>query len=111
MDGDRGGRRLHAAAGMDGSCRDAHRTPGPALVETARAGAGDGVLARLEPDGDHPGVTYRQAGDRFLLIEYGAMTLDLALRMRIHLLEQWVAAHVPAGIVDVTAGGRAPVVQ
>ena len=33
--------------------------------------------ARRAPDGDHPAVTYRRAGDRFLLVEYGAMALDL----------------------------------
>jgi len=39
------------------------------------------------------------------------MTLDLALRMRVHLLEQWVADHVQRGVVDVTAGVRSLLVQ
>ena len=38
----------------------------------AGGGAGDAVLARDPATGDAPEVTYRQAGDRFLLVEYGA---------------------------------------
>jgi urea carboxylase len=75
-----------------------------------RAWADGGILDRREPDGGHPGVTYRRAGDRFLLVEYGPMTLDLALRVRVHLLEQWVNEHID-GVVDVTAGVRSVLVQ
>jgi urea carboxylase len=70
----------------------------------------DAVLARREPAGSHPGVTYRRAGDRFVLVEYGPMVLDLALRVRVHVLEQWVRDHLPA-VVDVTAGVRSLLVQ
>jgi urea carboxylase len=69
----------------------------------------DAVLARRDPAGSHPGVTYRRAGDRFVLVEYGPMVLDLALRVRVHVLEQWVRDHLPA--VDVTAGVRSLLVQ
>jgi urea carboxylase len=65
----------------------------------------DAVLAR---DGD---VTYRQAGDRFLLVEFGPMTLDLALRLKVHALEQWVQEHLRHGVVDTTAGVRSLLVQ
>jgi urea carboxylase len=70
----------------------------------------DAVIERREPADDHPGVTYRQAGDRFLLVEYGPMTLDLELRARVHALEQWAEANLP-GVVDVTAGVRSLLVQ
>ncbi|NHB12570.1 hypothetical protein GWK53_39570, partial [Burkholderia cepacia] len=51
-------------------------------VPAVRSGTrDDGILGRREPDDRHPGITYRRAGDRFLLVEYGAMTLDLALRV------------------------------
>ena len=72
--------------------------------------ADGGILDHREPDADHPGVTYRRAGDRFLLVEYGPMTLDLALRVRVHLLEQWVNEHID-GVIDVTAGVRSVLVQ
>ncbi|MET0459158.1 MAG: 5-oxoprolinase/urea amidolyase family protein, partial [Ilumatobacteraceae bacterium] len=77
----------------------------------SRSVTDDGVLARRPPDEDHPGVTYRRAGDRFVLVEYGPMTLDLGLRLRVELLDRWVATHLRAGIVDVTPGVRSLLVQ
>ncbi|HUP72040.1 MAG TPA: 5-oxoprolinase/urea amidolyase family protein [Acidimicrobiales bacterium] len=73
---------------------------------------GDAVLARRVADveADHPGVTYRRAGDRFVLVEYGPMMLDLELRARVHALEQWVVANLD-GVVDATAGVRSLLVQ
>jgi urea carboxylase len=65
----------------------------------------DGVLRR---SGD---VTYRQAGDRFLLVEVGDMTLDLDLRLRIHALDRWVATNLVDGVVDATAGVRSLLLQ
>jgi urea carboxylase len=77
----------------------------------AAAQPGDAVLARRDDvDSDHPGVSYRRAGDRFLLVEYGPMTLDLELRARVHALEQWVAANLD-GVIDATAGVRSLLVQ
>ena len=77
--------------------------PRPARVD-------DGVIARRPPEGTHPGVTYRRAGDRFLLVEYGPMVLDLALRVRVHVLERWARDHLP-DVVDITAGVRSLLVQ
>ena len=86
----------------------------PSWNVTLRAAAepGDAVLARrgADADADHPGVTYRRAGDRFVLVEYGPMMLDLELRARVHALEQWVAANLD-GVVDTTAGVRSLLVQ
>ncbi|MGE0879408.1 MAG: 5-oxoprolinase/urea amidolyase family protein [Acidimicrobiia bacterium] len=56
-------------------------------------------------------VTYRQAGDRFLLVEYGPMALDLELRAKVHALEQWTSANLTDGVIDVTAGIRSLLVQ
>jgi urea carboxylase len=75
---------------------------GPTLASGSLA---DAVLAR---DDD---ITYRQAGDRFLLVELGEMTLDLTLRLRIHALEQWVHENLREGVVDVTAGVRSLLLQ
>jgi urea carboxylase len=74
-------------------------------------GLDDAVLARLEATDARPEVTYRQAGDRFLLVEYGDMTLDLELRLRVHALERWVDTELGAGVVDATAGVRSLLVQ
>ena len=72
----RGGRRPTPPAAWLAPGDDAGRAAGPPVVERGRSPApgarDDGVLARRRADGDHPGVTYRRAGDRFLLVEYGA---------------------------------------
>jgi urea carboxylase len=59
-----------------------------------------GVLAR---DGD---VTYRRSGDDNLLVEFGPMQLDLALRMRVHALMEAVARAELDGVADLTPGIR-----
>ncbi len=51
-------------------------------------------------------VAYRRAGDRYLLVEYGPLVLDLALRFRVHALMQWLEAHHLPGILDLTPGIR-----
>jgi urea carboxylase len=70
----------------------------------------DAVLDRLQVDGE-PDVTFRRAGDRFLLVELGDMVLDLELRLRVHALDRWVHEHLGAGLVDATPGVRSLLVQ
>jgi urea carboxylase len=65
-----------------------------------------GLLARREETELDPAVTYRRSGDDNLLVEYGPMVLDLALRMRVHALAERLAAERVPGIVDVTPGIR-----
>ncbi|MCU1527385.1 MAG: uahA, partial [Frondihabitans sp.] len=77
------------------------------LTLLTRGGDGDdGVLARLEETDARPSVTYRRDGDDNVLVEYGDMTLDIGLRMRVHALQQRLAEHEPDGIIDVTPGIR-----
>jgi urea carboxylase len=78
---------------------------------TSRAEAETGVLARDEPSEQTPAVTYRQAGDRFLLVEFGDMVLDLQLRLRVQALDRWVRAHLGPGLVDATTGVRSLLIQ
>jgi len=51
-------------------------------------------------------VTVRADGDRYLLVEYGPMVLDLSLRIRVHALETLLRAAQLTGIIDITAGVR-----
>ena len=53
-----------------------------------------------------PATVYRADGDKYLLVEYGDRVLDLALRFRVHLLEQQLRALKLPGIVDITPGVR-----
>ena len=71
----------------------------------------DAVVGRREAEADAPEVTFRQAGDRFLLVEYGPMVLDLELRLRVHALESWAREHLGDGLVDATPGVRSLLVQ
>ncbi|MFE7928827.1 5-oxoprolinase/urea amidolyase family protein [Streptomyces sp. NPDC057456] len=72
---------------------DGDGAPRPEIVD-------GGVLAR---DGD---VTYRRSGDDNLLVEFGPLQLDLALRMRVHALMEAVNAADLAGVTDLTPGIR-----
>ena len=66
----------------------------------------DAVQYRLPEEPGRLGVCYRRASDKYLLVEYGPLVLDLALRFRVHALMQWLEAkHIP-GIVDLTPGIR-----
>lgn len=51
-------------------------------------------------------VVYRQAGDKYLLIEYGELVLDLNLRLRVHALMQCLEGQNIKGILDLTPGIR-----
>ncbi len=48
--------------------------------------AASAVLASRAPEKHHPKAVWRQAGDNCILLEYGDDILDLALRLRVHLL-------------------------
>ncbi|WP_072804974.1 5-oxoprolinase/urea amidolyase family protein [Rhodococcoides yunnanense] len=63
----------------------------------------DGVIARRDAE---TSVTYRRSGDDNVLVEYGDMKLDLALRARAHALHQRVEALAPKGLLDLTPGIR-----
>ncbi|HVW22762.1 MAG TPA: urea carboxylase [Opitutaceae bacterium] len=75
------------------------RRAGPAPAEPA-------VLHALPARPLAPAVCYRRSGDRYLLVEYGPLALDLNLRFRVHALHQWLVRHRPPGLVDLTPGIR-----
>ena len=88
------------------------RPSGTVPLLTHRRDTAGGVLVQTAGDGaDRPDLTIRRAGDAFVLLEYGAMSLDLALRARVHALEGWLAEHAGGAVVDVTAGVRSLLVQ
>lgn len=85
-----------------GSLGLARRASLPAVFSAGGDGD-DGVIARRDAD---TCVTYRRSGDDNVLVEYGDMKLDLALRARVHALHQRVEALAPRGLVDLTPGIR-----
>ncbi|CAF3731914.1 unnamed protein product [Rotaria sordida] len=65
------------------------------------------ILAQLPETATRPTVVYRQAGDHYILIEYGAMQLDLRYRFRVHLLMEELRDHHPVnGILELAPGVR-----
>ncbi|MDX7987008.1 urea carboxylase [Xenorhabdus sp. 12] len=71
---------------------------------------GDGVsaavLAAVAATDSTPAVIYRQAGDNYILIEYGDNVLDLTLRLRIHLLMDKLHELSLPGIKEIAPGVR-----
>ncbi|MGV0741833.1 5-oxoprolinase/urea amidolyase family protein [Mycolicibacterium sp. XJ870] len=66
----------------------------------------DGIIARTTSSDGTTGVTYRRIGDDNVLVEYGEMRLDLALRARVHALHHALEQDRPAGLIDLTPGVR-----
>ncbi len=64
------------------------------------------VAILQETTGREPAKVCRADGDKYLLVEYGPRTLDLALRFRVHLLEEKLRAAQLPGIIDITPGVR-----
>ncbi|MDP5102661.1 MAG: urea carboxylase [Erythrobacter sp.] len=64
------------------------------------------ILAEIPAAGQRPHVTYRQQGDRNILIEYGPIALDIELRIRVHALMQGLEAMALPGVIDITPGIR-----
>jgi urea carboxylase len=77
--------------------------PASALVAVPARGA---VITESPETSERVRVVYRRAGDRYLLVEYGPLALDLRLRFRVHALMSWLQHHQLPGIVDLTPGIR-----
>lgn len=76
----------------------------PSLADTACGSAT--LLAALPAQAGRPAVAYRQAGDKYVLIEYGDNVLDLALRLRVHLLMEALQACAVPGVEELSPGVR-----
>jgi urea carboxylase len=51
-------------------------------------------------------VVYRPAGDKYLLVEFGELKLDIELRFRVHALMLWLQDNPQGGITELTPGIR-----
>ncbi|ABE39423.1 Allophanate hydrolase subunit 2 [Rhodopseudomonas palustris BisB5] len=76
---------------------------GPTVMR-APAELGSAIVGRHD-DSEIP-VVYRRAGDDNLLVEYGPMELDIALRLRVHVLAEAVTRAQLPGLIDLTPGIR-----
>ncbi|MGI4858933.1 MAG: carboxyltransferase domain-containing protein, partial [Janthinobacterium lividum] len=85
-------------------------TPVTALAGPAASGAGNThgtpILHQFDATAARPKAVFRQAGDKYILVEYGENVLDLNLRFRIHALMQSLqAAHID-GVLELSPGVR-----
>jgi len=85
--------------------------PAPVAALPAVRRVEDAIRLELPEKGRRPRVIYRRQGDRNLLVEYGPITLDLELRLRVHavtaaLSKAGGAEAGLAGIIDVVPGIR-----
>ncbi len=74
--------------------------------EKPQHGLSDCILASLPPDGSRPLVSYRQAGDKYILLEYGDNILELSLRLRVHALMEALKAAPIDGVIELSPGVR-----
>lgn len=68
------------------------------------------VLYRAEKSIKLPQVVYRQAGDRYILVEYGDNTMDLNMAYRVHRLTREVMGKVN-GVVEMSPGVRSVLIN
>ncbi len=64
------------------------------------------VYRMLTSEQESAAVVYRLSGENNILVEYGEMKLDVSLRLKAHLLMQWVEKNIQTGIIDLTPGIR-----
>jgi urea carboxylase len=92
------------------ACISSLSAPLPAAPQDQLDACLSPILADVPMDGEKPRLLVRQAGDRYLLAEFGPLVLDLELRFRVHALMQALKAlnggQGLAGIVDMTPGIR-----
>lgn len=70
------------------------------------------ILAQLAKRSDlSPKVTYRQAGDRYILVEYGENEMDFNISYRIDRLIKLVEKHQTVGIVEMSQGVRSVLIE
>ncbi|CAK7914125.1 urea amidolyase [[Candida] anglica] len=69
------------------------------------------VLATFKASEKAPTVCYRQAGDRYILVEYGENVLDLNLSYRVHRLIEMVDRNKTVGIVEMSRGVRSVLIE
>ncbi|HSX50290.1 MAG TPA: 5-oxoprolinase/urea amidolyase family protein, partial [Cellvibrio sp.] len=64
------------------------------------------IVASLPPKGSRPLVSYRQAGDKYILLEYGDNILELSLRLRVYALMEALKASPISGVIELSPGVR-----
>ena len=75
------------------------------------SGTSAAIIDSCDASAGKPSMTYRQAGDRALLVEYGAMELDLALNFFVLAVDAALAERPLGGLVETAPGFRSMLVS
>lgn len=78
----------------------------PVRRQVPRGEADPAVITRRAAGCGRPSLCVRRAGDDFVLLEYGEAELDLALRLRVELLDAALRERRIPGVIDVVPGVR-----
>ncbi|OMC03307.1 urea amidolyase [Mycobacterium sp. NS-7484] len=97
---------VQAAAAAAPACLGPARRAHLPAVFSAGGDEDDGIIGGTTSSDGSTTVTYRRIGDDNVLVEYGEMRLDLALRARAHALHHALEQHRPDGLIDLTPGIR-----
>jgi urea carboxylase len=69
------------------------------------------VIAQQPAQDGKPGITYRQAGERAVLVEYGEMVFELALNFLVLAANDALGEQPPVGLVETAPGFRSMLVS
>jgi urea carboxylase len=69
------------------------------------------VIAERPAQGGKPGITYRYAGDRAVLVEYGEMEFDLTLNFFVQAVDDALRHERPDGLIETAPGFRSILVS
>ena len=69
------------------------------------------ILATFPEHNGRPGVVYRNAGDSFLLVEFGDMVFDLTMSFRVLGLDDAIKRHKPEGLIEVIPALRSVLIN
>ncbi|KAH3684767.1 hypothetical protein WICPIJ_004231, partial [Wickerhamomyces pijperi] len=69
------------------------------------------IIAKFKAGPLAPEAVYRQAGDRYILLEYGDLKMDLNVSYRIHRLVELVDFHKTVGVIELSQGVRSVLIE
>ena len=74
--------------------------------ETSVAKISTPILKTITEDQFGVKIVYRPSGDKYLLVEFGELMLDIELRFRVHALMLSLEENLPKGVLELTPGIR-----
>lgn len=78
------------------------------MIDAAKSSA---VARKINPAPGRPEVIYRRMGDRYLLVEYGDIVMDVNLRIRVHSLQEAIRRDKTPGIEETNPGVRSLLIK